>query len=122
MTDSLAPPPSNNKKPPIFAYRGPDPKYRNILFHLLESPIPEGDEWQTGGEKMVFLHSLDREIQPESVKNRFCEYSMGSAHDLTSESVKVSGNLDDCDNGFGGILSMFPEEEFNKNFVRLSKK
>jgi len=122
MTDSPAPPPPNNKKPPVFAYRGPDAKYQNIFFHLLESPIKDGDEWQTGGEKMIFLHSLDREIQPEQVKNRFCEYSLGSPHDLSNESVKVSGNLDDCENGFGGILGMFTVEEFQKYFVRLGKK
>lgn len=114
MTDSPAPPPSNNKKQPIFAYRGPDPQYQNILFYLLESPIKDGEEWQTGGEKMVFLHSLDREIQPEAVKNRFCEYSLGSANDLND--VKVGNN------GFGGVLSMFSEEEFQKYFVRLGKK
>lgn len=114
MTDSPAPPPSNNKKQPIFAYRGPDPQYQNILFHLLESPIKDGEEWQTGGEKMVFLHSLDREIQPEAVKNRFCEYSLGSANDLNDVSVGKEG--------FGGVLSMFSEEEFQKYFVRLGKK
>lgn len=114
MTDSPAPPPSNNKKPPVFAYRGPDKKYQNIFFHLLESPIPDGEEWQTGGEKMIFVHSLDREIQGENVKIRFCEYSMGSANNLDDVTVGSEG--------FGGVLGMFTEDEFKKNFVRLGKK
>lgn len=114
MTDSPAPPPSNNKKPPVFTYRGPDKKYQNIFFHLLESPIKDGDEWQTGGEKMIFVHFLDREIQGENVKNRFCEYSMGSANDLNDVTVGSEG--------FGGVLGMFTEDEFKKNFVRLGKK
>ena len=114
MTDSPAPPPSNNKKPPVFAYRGSDPKYQNVFFYLLNSDFQDGNEWQTGGEKMIFVHSLDREIQPDNVRNRFCEYSLGSAHDLND--VKVS------EEGFGGILGMFSQEQFAKNFVRLGKK
>lgn len=115
MTDSSSQTPPNNKKPPIYAYRGPQKEYTNIFFSILENPVAEGDEWKSGEEKQIFLHSLDREIQSEAVKGKFCTYSMGSPHDLSGESVKVGNE------GFGGVLGMFSEQDFKKYFIKLGK-
>jgi hypothetical protein len=48
------------------------------------------------------------------VRNRFCEYSLGSPHVIDDVTVGKEG--------FGGVLGMFTEEEFQKYFVRLGKK
>lgn len=112
MTASPAPNPPPNKKK-LFVYRGPQTECYNVIYELLKSPDKEGDEWKNGGEKMVYLHSIDRNIQSESVKNKFADYNLGSHDDLNYCEVDKSG--------VGGYLSMETEENFKKYYKQLGK-
>lgn len=120
MTSSPAPNSPPNKKK-LFIYRGPQTECQNIVYELLQSPDNEGDEWQNGGEKMVYLHSIDRNIQPESVKSKFADYNLGSPSDLNFCEMKVS-NLSSCKDGVGGYLAMETIENFQKFYHQLGKK
>lgn len=113
MTTSPSPsiPPSKRK---LFVYRGPQTECHNVIYELLESPDREGDEWKNGNEKMVYLHSIDRNIQPESVKGKFANYDLGSMSDLNYCEVDRSG--------VGGYISMETETNFQKYYKQLGKK
>lgn len=113
MTSSPAPNSPPNKKK-LFVYRGPQVECQNVVYELLQSPDNEGDEWQNGGEKMVYLQSVDRNIQPESVKSKFADYNLGSPSDLNYCEVDK--------NGVGGYLSMETESDFQKFYHQLGKK
>jgi hypothetical protein len=112
MTSSPAPNSPPNKKK-LFVYRGPQKECQNVIYELLQSPDNEGDEWQNGGEKMVYLHSIDRNIQPESVKSKFADYNLGSHDDLNYCEVDKDG--------VGGYLAMETEENFKKYYKQLGK-
>ena len=84
-----------------------------MIFERLESP-PETDEgWQPESEKMVYLHSIDRSIQPDDVKNKLCAYDMGSASDLNYCKVDKDG--------VGGYLSMETESDFKQHYHKIGK-
>lgn len=101
-------------KKELYLYRGPQKECFGMIYEKLESPPEEKESWQSEGEKFVFLHSLDKHLQPDAVKNKFCDYDLGSLSDLSF--CKVSKN------GVGGFLSMETEEDFSKFYHKIGKK
>ena len=62
---------------------------------------------------MVYLHSIDRNIQPESVKKQFANYKLGSHDDLNYCEVDKDG--------VGGYLAMETTENFQKYYKQLGQ-
>ncbi len=129
MTDS----PEQNFPPnkrPKFIYRGPNQAATNMIFELLESPDKEGEEWKNGEEKLICLNSLDRHIQPESTKDKLCDYRMGSLEDdviINAYIPKVDlaakkGESGEADSIAGGFLAMETDEDFKKYYHKIGKK
>ena len=112
MTDTPTPNSPPNKRK-LFVYRGPQVECHNVIYELLESPVKEGDEWKSDEQKMVYLHSIDRNIQPDSVKSKFANYNLGSHNDLNFCEVD--------NNGVGGYLSMETENNFKKFYKQLGQ-
>ncbi len=129
MTSSPNQPAPKNKRPK-FIYRGPNIRAQNVIFELLESPDREGDEWKNGAEKQIYLWSLDKHYQPDSVKGNFCDYNMGSLdEDITVNAYlpKVDlaakvGESGEADSIVGGFLAMESREDFEKYYHQIGKK
>lgn len=129
MTDSHEQKPPPNKRPK-FIYRGPNKSAENMIFELLESPVKEGDEWKNGEEKLVYLWSLDRYMQPENTKDSLCDYRMGALEDdviINAYIPKVDlskkmGESGEADSVAGGFITMETEENFKKFYHKIGKK
>lgn len=129
MTDSPEQKLPPNKRPK-FIYRGPNQAAHNVIFELLASPDREGDEWKNGDEKLIYLWSLDRYMQPENTKDSLCDYRMGALEDdviINAYIPKVDlskkmGESGEADSIAGGYISMETEENFKKFYHRIGKK
>lgn len=101
-----------------------------MIFELLASPDREGDEWKNGEEKLVYLWSLDRYMQPENTKDSLCDYRMGSLEDdviVNAYLPKVElssrkGESGEADSVAGGFLSAETVEDFEKYYHKIGKK
>lgn len=129
MTNSPSQPAPKNKRPK-FIYRGPNSRAHNAIFELLESPDREGDEWKNGGEKEIYLLSLDKHYQPDSVKDKFCDYSMGemdgevivNAYLPKVDLSKKMGESGEADSIAGGFVCIESEENFKKYYHQIGQK
>lgn len=129
MTSSPNQPSPKNKRPK-YIYRGPNLRAQNVIFELLESPDRQGDEWKNGDEKQIYLWSLEKHYQPDSVKDQFCDYSMGSLDENVAVNAylpkvdmsKKMGESGESDSIAGGFIAMETEEDFNKFYHKIGKK
>lgn len=129
MTDSPEQKPPPNKRPK-FIYRGPNQAATNMIFELLKSPVKEGEEWKNDGEKLIYLWSLDRYMQPEGAKERLCDYRMGAldedvivnAYIPKVDLSKKMGESGEVDSIAGGYISMETQENFKKFYHQIGKK
>lgn len=129
MTESPNQPAPKNKRPK-FIYRGPNQSAQNVIFELLESPDREGDEWKSGEEKVVYLWSLDKHYQPDSVKDKLYDYRMGAldeeviinAYLPKVDLSKKMGESGEADSIAGGFIAMETEENFKKFYHKIGKK
>lgn len=122
--------PSPKNKRPKFIYRGPNSRAHNVIFELLESPDKEGDEWKNGGKKEIYLCSLDKHYQPDSVKDKFCDYSMGemggevivNAYLPKVDLAAKIGESGEADSIAGGFVCIESEESFKKYYHQIGQK
>jgi hypothetical protein len=129
MTDSPNQPAPKNKRPK-FIYRGPNEAAHNVIFELLSSPDREGDEWKNGEEKVVYLWSLDRYVQPDNAKEKLCYYRMGgldedvivNAYLPEVDLSKKMGESGEADSIAGGFICMETPEDFEKYYHKIGKK
>lgn len=129
MTLSSNQPAPKNKRPK-FIYRGPNQSAHNVIFELLDSPDKEGDEWKNGEEKMIYLWSLDRYVQPDNVKEKLCDYRMGALDEEVIVNAylpkvdlsKKMGESGEADSIAGGFISMETDEDFKKYYHKIGKK
>lgn len=121
---------SPKNKRPKFIYRGPNSRAQNVIFELLQSPNRDGDEWKNGGEKEIYLWSLDKHYQPDNVKNKFCDYNMGSLDENVAVNAylpkvdlsKKMGESGEADSIVGGFIAIETEENFQKYYHQIGKK
>jgi hypothetical protein len=129
MTSSPNQSAPKNKRPK-FIYRGPNSRANNVIFELLESPDREGDEWKNSGEKEIYLWSLDRYVQPDNVKDKFCDYTMGNldedvivnAYLPKVDLSKKMGESGEADSIAGGFVCIESEENFKKYYHQIGQK